>query len=134
MRSFISSFEVISAAMPDPKVFFWITVSVPDGIKTRLANGVSTYFNKGKSVFSNGPKSQPTNIEAFYLEVFDNFVVADELLAKVLGGLKIWVLFNNNFWENLIPLLQPPIRFNERFNVTSVTFFVPDVNLLSCEL
>ena len=98
MRSFISSFEVISAAMPDPKVFFWITVSVPDGIKTRLANGVSTYFNKGKSVFSNGPKSQPTNIEAFYLEVFDNFVVADELLAKVLGGLKIWVLFNNNFW------------------------------------
>ena len=45
----ISSFEIITAAVPDPWIFFWIGTSSadipsdnPDGVKTLLANVVST--------------------------------------------------------------------------------------------
>ena len=34
----------------------------PSGIKTLLANGLSTFFIKGNPVFSNGPKSLPQNL------------------------------------------------------------------------
>ena len=50
MVSFVSSFEIISVALPDPKVFFWVATSVadaaafnPNGIKTLLACGLSTF-------------------------------------------------------------------------------------------
>ena len=33
----------------------------PNGIKTLLANGISTFFIKGNPVFSLGPKSPPKN-------------------------------------------------------------------------
>ena len=33
----------------------------PNGMKTFLANGLITFFIKGKPVFSNGPKSVPKN-------------------------------------------------------------------------
>ena len=59
MISFTSSFEIINVV---------ITVSVadatavnPNGIKTLLANGLSTFPIKGNPVFSNGPKSHPRN-------------------------------------------------------------------------
>ena len=52
MVSFISSFEVISVAIPDPNIFLWIAASVAraaavnsNGIKTLLDNGLSTFFN-----------------------------------------------------------------------------------------
>ena len=38
----------------------------PDGIKTLLANGSSTFFIKGNPVFSNGPKSPPPDF-LFYV-------------------------------------------------------------------
>ena len=48
---------------PDPNIFWWVAASVtdapalnPNGIKTLLANGLSTIFTKGNPVFSNGPK------------------------------------------------------------------------------
>ena len=37
----------------------------PNGIKTLLANGCSTFFIKGKQVFSNGPRSPPRNLPDF---------------------------------------------------------------------
>ena len=51
--SSIYSFEIINAVAPDPKSFFWIAVDViaaaaavnTNGIKTLLANGVSTFFS-----------------------------------------------------------------------------------------
>ena len=56
-------FEIINAVDPDPKIFFWITASVadavainPKGIKTLLANGVSTFFIIGKLADINGLK------------------------------------------------------------------------------
>ena len=60
MISFISSFEIVNVVyfakserrIPDPKFFLWIAASVaaaaavnPNGIKTLLANGFSTFFN-----------------------------------------------------------------------------------------
>ena len=55
MISSISLFEIISAVVPNSKIFFWIAayfadaaVVNPNGTKTLLANGVSTYFINGK--------------------------------------------------------------------------------------
>ena len=68
MISFISSFEIINVVVPDPKIFLWIVASVPaaavnsNSIKTLLANGLSRFFIKGNSVFSNDPKSLPKNL------------------------------------------------------------------------
>ena len=59
--SFISSFDIISVALPDPKIFLCILASAadaaavnPKGIKTRLANSLILFFISGNPVFSNG--------------------------------------------------------------------------------
>ena len=46
----------MNAAVPDPKIFFWIVASAtetafanPNGIKTLLDNGVYTFFINGKT-------------------------------------------------------------------------------------
>ena len=56
MVSFISSFEIISEVVPDPKLSSWMasfvaeaTVINPKGTKVLVANGVSTFFINGKS-------------------------------------------------------------------------------------
>ena len=66
MISFISSLQIISTVKLDLKIFLWIAASVtnaatvnPDGIKTLLANGLSTFLIKGSPVVNNGPKSLP---------------------------------------------------------------------------
>ena len=63
MISFISSFKITYVIMPDPNIFFRIAASVanadadnPNGIKTLLANGLSTSFSKSKPVFYLGPR------------------------------------------------------------------------------
>ena len=68
MISFISSLEIIDVVLPESDVFLWIAASVadaavvnPNGIKTLLANGLSTSSNKGDLVFNNCPKSLPKN-------------------------------------------------------------------------
>ena len=47
---------------PDPNILLWIAASVadaavlnPNGIKTLLANGLSTFLIKGNPVFNHGP-------------------------------------------------------------------------------
>ena len=53
--------------MPDQNIFLWIAVSVvaaavnPTGIKTLLANGLSTFLIEENPIFNNGPKSLPNN-------------------------------------------------------------------------
>ena len=75
MISFISSLLIIISVVCfvkskrcilDPNIFLWISASTvdaaivyPNGIKTLLANGLSTFPIKGNPVFSNGPKSLP---------------------------------------------------------------------------
>ena len=64
---FISSFKIINGVILDLKIFC-IAASVadaatvnPNGIKKLFANGLSTFRNKSKSLFSNGPRSLPRN-------------------------------------------------------------------------
>ena len=68
MISFISSLEIINVALPDPNIFLWIAESVADaaavnhnGVKTLLANGLSTFSIKDNRFFSNGPKNLTRN-------------------------------------------------------------------------
>ena len=56
-----SPFEIITAVVPDPKVFFWTAKSVADaaavnlnGTETFLTNDVRTYFIIGKPAEING--------------------------------------------------------------------------------
>ena len=66
--------------------------------------------------------------------VFDNFILAYELFAKALRSFKTCVLVNNSICGKLFSSLESSTTFDESFKVTSVLFFVPDFNLLSCEL
>ena len=75
--SFISSFHVINVVIPKSNIFFWIAAFVADAaavnindIKTLLANGLSTFFIKGKPVFSNGPRSLHRNLPEFLIILY----------------------------------------------------------------
>ena len=71
----------------------------PNGKKELLADGLNTFM---KPVFSNGPRNLPKNHpECTILDscVFDNFILAYELLAKALQSLET-LSDNNNLWGN----------------------------------
>ena len=59
--------------------------------------------------------------------VFDNFIVVEELYAKVLQSFETCVLVNNNLWGKSFSSLESPTTFDEIFKVTGF-------NLLSYEL
>ena len=128
----------------DPNIILWIAVSVadatavnPNGIKMLSANILSPFPIKGNPVFSNGPKSLPRNppdCPSLCNWVFNNFILAEELFANALQSFQTYVLVNNNLCRKLYSSLEPPATFDENFKVASVPFFIPDFNLLSCEL
>ena len=130
---------MINVVAPCPNIFLWIPASVaaaaavnPDGIKTLLANGLITFPIEGNPVLSNGPKILPKNPSDCLVLcnwVFDNFILADEPFAKALQSFETCVLVNNNLFGKLFLSLESPTSFR----VTSVLFFIPDFNLLSCE-
>ena len=94
-------------------------------------NGLNTFVIKGKSGFINGLKSLHKSLPdcpILYNWVFDNFLLAEELLAKALQSLKTCILVNNNLCRKSFS----PLESDEIVQVTS--FFIPDFNLLSCEL
>ena len=116
--SFVSPVEIISFVKPDPNNFLWIVASVadaaadnPSGIKTLLANGVSTFPIKGNPVFNNGPKSLPKNPPDFPIlcnSIFDNFMFAYKPFAKALRSFEICVLVNNSLCGKLFSSLESP--------------------------
>ena len=52
-----------------------------------------------------------------------NFILADELFAKVLRSLETRVLVNNNLCIKLVSPFESRTTFDERFKVTSVPLF-----------
>ena len=99
-----------------------------------LANGLSTFFIKGNSVFSNGPESlhkNPPDCPISCNWVFGNFILAEYLFAKGLWSLETCVLVINNLCGKLFSSLESPTTFDETFRVTSVPFFIPDFDVLS---
>ena len=76
-----SSLEIISVVKPDTNIFLWTAADAaavnPNGIKTLLANGLSTFPIKINQVFNDGFKSLPENPPDFTILcnwVFDNFI------------------------------------------------------------
>ena len=59
---------------------------------------------------------------------FKNFILADEPFAKTLRIFETCVSVNNNLCGKLVSSLELPIKFDERFKVTSVPFLIPDFN------
>ena len=60
--------KVEDKGRPDPNIFLCILASAvaaaevnPKGVKTLLANGLTTYFINGNPVFDNGPSNLPIN-------------------------------------------------------------------------
>ena len=75
----------------------------PYGIKTLQANIWSIFFINGKIVFSNGPRSilrNPPGCIIFDIWVFDNFILAKKLFAKILQRFATYLLVSNNLWKN----------------------------------
>ena len=128
--------------MPNLIIFFWINASFAavnsNGIKTYLANGLSTIFIKGKRGFINDPPKilsrNPPDCPILNSWVFDNFILTDELSAEVLQKLKSCVLVNYDLCRKLASSPDSPITFDKRFKLISVPFFIPDFNLLNWEL
>ena len=55
-------------------------------------------------------------------------------LQTFLRSFETYVLVNNKLCGKLFSLLKSPTTFDGIFKVTSIPFFIPDFNLLSCEL
>ena len=109
------------------QIFFsWVAASAAgaatvnsNGIKTLLANGLSILPVKGNPLFSNGPKSLPKNpldCPILCIWVFDNFILAEELLAKALQSLKTYVLLNNNLYGKLFSSIESLTIFTSYFS------------------
>ena len=143
MILFNSSFENINVVIPDLIFFFffffWIDASTsdnskinPNGIRTLLADGLSTLSIKGKPDFSNGPRSLPKNPpNCIILDswVFGNFTLDDEQGSKSLRILEACVSVNNNLCGKLVSSSESQIAFDERFKVTWVQFYIYGVIL-----
>ena len=80
--------EILNVVISNPKTFLCFPASAadgnaanPNGVKTLLANDLSTFLIKGQPTAINGPRSLPRNppnctiLEAWSL---DNFLLADE--------------------------------------------------------
>ena len=64
----------------------------------------------------------------------DKLIFVDELFTKPLRSLQTCVLFNSNLRGKFLSLLESLTTFAEILEVTSVPFFIPNSNSLSCEL
>ena len=83
------------------------------------------YFSGSKNRPDKGQRISP-DCTILDISVFDNFILADELFAKSLQGLKTCVSVNDNLCGKLVSSLESPITFDERFQITSISSFIPD--------
>ena len=60
--------------------------------------------------------------------VCERFILVDETFAKALQIFETFVLVNNKLCEKLVSSLEFPIKFDDRFKVTLVSFVIPDFN------
>ena len=106
------------------------------GLKIFYVCGLSKFPVKRNPVFSNDPKSLPTNppdCPNLCNWVFNNFILDEELFAKALRSHETCVLVNNNSWGKLFSSLESPTACHEILKVFSVPFFIRNFNLLSYE-
>ena len=65
---------------------------------------------------------------------FWQFFISWIIIWKSLQSFETCVVANNNLCGKLFSSLDSSTIFNEILKVTSALFFIPDFNLLSCEL
>ena len=107
--------------MPDRNIFLWIAMSAVDaatvsskGIKTLLADDLSTLFIKSKPVFSNGPKILPRNppdCPILCKWFFDNFMLGYKPFAKALRRFETCVFVNKKLCGKLFSSLELPTSY-----------------------
>ena len=107
------------------KSLLFLTKSIAVFSDVILPDNISGTISGNKEVRS------PPNYTISGSWVFDNFILADELFANALWSLETWLSVKNDLCRKLVSSLEPP---NDRFKVTSVRFFIPDFDLLSCKL
>ena len=73
-------------------------------------------------------------IEVWDKWVFENFILADKPFAKALQLFKTCASVNDNLCGKLVSSLKFANEFDGRSKVTPAPFFIPDFNLLNCEL
>ena len=103
----------------------------PNSIKTLLANSLITFFINGGLAFNNGPINLPRNpLYCIILDnwVFDNLISVDKFFAKAFRRFAICLLVDNNLCGKEVPFI-----FYDNLKNISVSFFIVDFNLLSCE-
>ena len=60
-------------------------------------------------------------------------MLAEEPFENALQNFETCVLVSDKLCRKLFSSLESPATFHESFKVTSVSIFIPDFNLLSCE-
>ena len=76
-------------------------------------------------------------IVLFYVNIIlpdYNFILHEELFAKVQQSLETCSLVNNNLCGKLFSSLESPTANDKSFKTTSAPFFIPDFDLLSRKL
>ena len=100
----------------------------PNGIKTVLTSGLSTFPIKDNLVLSSRSKSVPRNPHDFPILcnwVFYNFILAEELFAKPSRSFETRVLVNNNLGGKSFSSLESPTTFDK---LLQYLFFIPNFN------
>ena len=64
----------------------------------------------------------------------ENVILADEPFAKGLRIFETFVLVDNTLSWKLVSSLEFPIKFNQRFKVSSVSFLIAGFHLLRFKL
>ena len=107
--SLISSFEIITVAVPEPCIFFWILASIaeaaaviPNGAKIFFAIGTATFISWPADLLNNDPKNPPGLI---ILEIWalESFISVDLLLLNAFLNFVLCPVVNNNSWGKSFP-------------------------------
>ena len=65
--------------------------------------------------------------------IFDNFILAGKLSAKVLQSLATYLSVSNNLCRKIVSSLKSPTIVGNNLKTTFAKFFDADFNLSSCE-
>ena len=95
-----------------------------------LSDFIIGFANNAISGSIGGPNRIPPNCTTLDNWAFEDFILADEPFAKVLQIFETRVLVNNNWSGKVVSSLEFPIKFAERFKLTSVTFFYSRFELI----
>ena len=128
--SSISSFDIISVVVQEPKIFFFCILASAADAAAVNPNGIETLLANGNPVLSNGPRRLPrnppdcTNLDN---RIFYSLLSVDKLFAKALRRSATCLLVNNNLCRNVVSSLEWTIIVDDNH------FFIANFNLLSCE-